>query len=190
MRANGCRRVSVAECTEDAIVGYVVPFVTQNIGNGDWRYREAAVMTFGYILEGPSNEKLKPMMDEALPVLMNLMSDSSIQVQDTTAWTLVRICEYLDITSNSEVLTVLLNAFCVPLSDEPSVAANVCWALKSSSFAAYMTVQTSDKESIEPDAYPFLLFFHMLMQKLLWTTKRANGAQADFWYKDVWAFAY
>ncbi|CAG0913134.1 unnamed protein product [Notodromas monacha] len=41
-----------AECTEDAIVEYVVPFVTQNIGNGDWRYREAAVMAFGSILEG------------------------------------------------------------------------------------------------------------------------------------------
>ncbi|CAG0913133.1 unnamed protein product [Notodromas monacha] len=168
-----------AECTEDAIVEYVVPFVTQNIGNGDWRYREAAVMAFGSILEGPSNEKLKPMMDEALPVLMNLMSDTSIQVRDTTAWTLGRICEYSDVTSNSEVLTALLNAFCVSLSDEPSVAANVCWALKSLSFAAYMAVQTSDEESIEPDAYPLSPFFHVLMQKLLWTTERADGAQSN-----------
>ncbi|CAG0916344.1 unnamed protein product [Notodromas monacha] len=145
-----------------------------------WVELRAAVMTFGSILEGLSNEKLKPMMDEALmPVLMNFMSDTSIQVRDTWLGPWVEYVNTWTSTLNSEVLTALPNAFCVSLSDEPSVAANVCWALKSLSFAAYMAVQTSDKESIEPDAYPLLPFFHILMQKLLWTTKQSNGAQVS-----------
>ncbi|CAG0917921.1 unnamed protein product [Notodromas monacha] len=154
-----------AQCKEDAIVEYVVPFVTQNLGNGDWRYREAAVMTFGSILEGPSNEKLKPMMDEALPVLMNLMSHMSIQLQNTVR----RLGPWVEYVKTR--------------TDERFVAVNVRWALKSLSFAAYMAVQTSDEESIEPDAIPLSPFFHVLMQKLLWTTEQADGAQcgSEMW---------
>jgi importin subunit beta-1 len=41
-----------AECTEDAIVECVMPFVTQNIADSEWRRREASVMAFGSILQG------------------------------------------------------------------------------------------------------------------------------------------
>ena len=37
----------LANCTEDDIVGHVLPFVKDNIKNTNWRSRDAAVMAFG-----------------------------------------------------------------------------------------------------------------------------------------------
>ena len=68
------------------------------------------------------------MIDQGLPILMNLMGDPSTQVRDTTAWALGRICETSpEVATNQEIIAALLNVFCHSLTTEPSVAANVCW---------------------------------------------------------------
>jgi HEAT-like repeat len=41
----------------------------------NWRQREAAVMAFGAVLEGPDDEKLAPLVRSAMPVLVTLMRD-------------------------------------------------------------------------------------------------------------------
>ncbi len=51
----------LANCIEDAIVQPVIQFVEQNIRSQDWRFREAAVMAFGSILEGPNTAILNPL---------------------------------------------------------------------------------------------------------------------------------
>ena len=56
------------------------------------------------------------------------MNDRSVQVKDTTAWVIGRICEHIP----SAVLTdatimPLLNTLVTSLAAEPRVAANVCW---------------------------------------------------------------
>lgn len=37
----------LAQCCENAVVPYVLPFVEENIRNDDWKKRDAAVMAFG-----------------------------------------------------------------------------------------------------------------------------------------------
>jgi importin subunit beta-1 len=64
-----------------------------HIKNPDWRYREAALMAFGAILEGPDPSNLKPLVEEAMPMLIELMKDESVAVKDTAAWTIGRVCE-------------------------------------------------------------------------------------------------
>jgi len=46
-KAAGVCLMLMATCCEDDIVGHVLPFVKDNIGSPDWRYRDAAVMAFG-----------------------------------------------------------------------------------------------------------------------------------------------
>lgn len=58
-KAAGVCLMLLAQCCEDSIVELVIPFVKENIKKPDWRYRDAAVMSFGSILEGPDPNSLK-----------------------------------------------------------------------------------------------------------------------------------
>ncbi|VDQ10376.1 unnamed protein product [Trichobilharzia regenti] len=58
-KAAGVCLMLLAQCCEDPIVNLVIPFVKENIKKPDWRYRDAAVMSFGSILEGPDPAALK-----------------------------------------------------------------------------------------------------------------------------------
>lgn len=50
----------MAACTDDAIVPHVLPFVSEHISNPDWKFRDAAVMALGSVMEGPDSEALTP----------------------------------------------------------------------------------------------------------------------------------
>ncbi|KAK3000115.1 hypothetical protein RJ639_023796, partial [Escallonia herrerae] len=125
----------VARTVGDAIVPLVMPFVEANILKTDWRSREAATYAFGSILEGPSIEKLSPMVHAGLDFLLKAMRDENSHVKDTTAWTLSRIFELLHSPSagfsiispaNLErVVGVLLES----IKDAPHVAEKVCGAI-------------------------------------------------------------
>ena len=41
----------------------------------------------GSILEGPNPENLKPLAEQAMPMLIELLKDQSVVVRDTAAWT-------------------------------------------------------------------------------------------------------
>ena len=92
-KAAGVCLMLLATCCEDDIVQHVLPFVKDNIQHADWRFRDAAVMAFGSILEGPDSNKLRPIVKEAMPHLIMLMKDDSVAVKDTAAWTIGRVCE-------------------------------------------------------------------------------------------------
>ncbi|XP_076905893.1 importin subunit beta-1-like [Bidens hawaiensis] len=125
----------VAKTVGDDIVPLVMPFVQGNISKPDWRSREAATYAFGSILEGPSVEKLSPMVVSALDFLLNAMKNQNSHVKDTTAWTLGRIFELLHSpatgfsvispTNFQKVMVVLLES----IKDSPNVAEKVCGAI-------------------------------------------------------------
>ncbi|VEL23987.1 unnamed protein product [Protopolystoma xenopodis] len=58
-KAAGVCLVLLAQCCEDSIVPLVIPFVNDNIKHENWRMRDAAIMAFGSILEGPNTDALK-----------------------------------------------------------------------------------------------------------------------------------
>ncbi|KAA8517453.1 hypothetical protein F0562_017746 [Nyssa sinensis] len=125
----------VARTVGDAIVPLVMPFVEANILKTDWRSREAATYAFGSILEGPSIEKLAPMVHAGLDFLLNAMRDENSHVKDTTAWTLSRVFELLHTPSTGfsvispanlqRVVGVLLES----IKDASHVAEKVCGAI-------------------------------------------------------------
>ncbi|CAO3614146.1 unnamed protein product [Cunninghamella blakesleeana] len=120
----------LAQCVQNDIIPPIVPFVDTNIQNADWRYREAAVMAFGSILDGPSTEVLRPLVDQALPTLINMMQDPVVNVKDTVAWTLGRVCEMLPSCIKFDVhLPQLIAALIQGLHDNPRIIGNCCWSL-------------------------------------------------------------
>ena len=80
------------------------------------------------MLEGPNPEILKPIVEQAMPMLIELLKDGSIVVRDTAAWTVGRLCEIIpEAVINEQHLTPMLHALVEGLNADPRVAANVCW---------------------------------------------------------------
>ncbi|XP_017120939.1 importin subunit beta [Drosophila elegans] len=168
----------LATCCEDEIVPHVLPFIKENIESPNWRYRDAAVMTFGSVLNGLETNTLKPLVEQAMPTLIRLMYDSSVIVRDTTAWTFGRICDIIpEAAINKTYLQTLLECFVKSLKSEPRVAANVCWAFIGLSDAAYEAAVTTEGET--PETYALSPYFEYIITQLLETTDRSDGAQAN-----------
>eukprot|EP00967_Tisochrysis_lutea_P053819 scaffold67089_cov34-Tisochrysis_lutea.AAC.7 len=140
MAAGACL-AHVSETVKDEVVQFVMPFIEKHINSVDWRRREASTFAFGSILDGPSQHVLQPVMPHAIDLLIRLMRDQSVQVRDTAAWAIGRVCE-LHILFISQQQWVQMTHALQPgeppeaegvllagLKDEPRVAANVCCAL-------------------------------------------------------------
>lgn len=133
MSAATCLK-SIAGCIADDVVEHVMPFIVNHIASEDWRLREAAVMAFGSILDGPENE-IAPHLPDALPKLLELMSnDASLCVRDTSAWAVGVLCQINAATvCQPALMEDLMGALVNALSrdDDPSVASSACWAIDS-----------------------------------------------------------
>ncbi|MFQ6666217.1 hypothetical protein Gotur_032662 [Gossypium turneri] len=161
----------VAQTVGDDIVPLVVPFVEENITKPDWRQREAATYAFGSILDGPSPEKLIPLVNVALTFMLSaLTKDPNSHVKDTTAWALGRIFEFLlgsavDLpiitpANCQQIVTVLLQS----MKDTPNVAEKACGAL-------YFLAQGYEGEG---ESSPLTPFFQEIVQSLLTVTHRED----------------
>ncbi|KAG0300028.1 karyopherin beta [Dissophora globulifera] len=129
MAAGTCLSLT-AQCVGDPIVPPVIQFVEANIRNSEWQFREASVMAFGSILEGPSTELLIPPVAQALPFLIEMMNDPVVKVKDTTAWTLGRVSQSLVECIKPEVhLQPLIEALVRGLEDSNRIVSNCCLSL-------------------------------------------------------------
>lgn len=112
------------------VVEPTLAFVAANINGDSWRNREAAVMAFGSILEGPEPENLAPLIREALRPILLLIKDEYLQVKETVAWCLGRIAELVvEAIDINEHLPHFLEALVFGLKDHPKVSTNCCWTL-------------------------------------------------------------
>ncbi|CDS08530.1 hypothetical protein LRAMOSA09891 [Lichtheimia ramosa] len=159
-----------AQCVRSAIIGPIVPFVESNIQHTDWHYREAAVMAFGSILDGPDIAVVMPLVDRALPTLIGMMTDPVVHVKDTVAWTLGRVCELLVDCIKPEVhLQQLITALILGLQDNPRIVGNCCWALMN------LAEQTGPAIGTDAPTAPLSMYFEHVVNALLQFTERATN---------------
>lgn len=129
MAAGACLTL-FAQDTGNYVVAPTLQFVEQNIGSANWRDREAAVMAFGSILDGPDRDQLKSLIQQALTPILGLMSDDYLQVKETVAWCIGRIADLLiDAISIDVDLPRVLMAVSQGLRDHGKVCTNSCWTL-------------------------------------------------------------
>lgn len=166
----------VARTVGDDIVPLVMPFVEENITKQEWRQREAATYAFGSILEGPSPEKLVPLVNIALNFMLTaLMQDPNNHVKDTTAWTLGRMFEFLHGSTLEtpiinqgncqQIISVLLQS----MKDVPNVAEKACGAL--------FFLAQGFEDAISPLS-PLTPFFQEIVQALLTVTHREDAGES------------
>lgn len=131
MAAGACLSLFAQNCG-GYVVEPVLQFVASNItiqGEEGWRQREAAVMAFGSILDGPDHQQLTGLIQQALPPILSLIEDSSLAVKETVAWCLGRIADLVVDAIDAQQLPSLLQAVVKGLQDHPKVATNCCWTL-------------------------------------------------------------
>ena len=121
----------IARTIGDAIVPLAMQFIEGNNEMADWQRRKAATSALGVILEGPSIEKLAPVVG----LLMDRMEDPNMEVRGTAACTLGRVFELLHspaiangIVTNEDFPRIisLLSKGC---KDVPEVSEKVCGAI-------------------------------------------------------------
>ena len=158
MAAGTCLAL-LAQCVGDGIVSPIIPFVEGNIKSPEWRNREAAVMAFGSILDGPEEKILAPLVAQALPTLIEMMRDPSAHVRDTTAWTLGRISDVLVKTIEVEVhLSPMVQALVGGLDESPRIVSKCCWSIMN------LAEQLGDQEA---DRTPMSPYYDVLVSALL-----------------------
>ncbi len=183
MAAGTCLSL-LSGAVQDAIVPAVLPFIEANITNQDWHHREAAVMAFGSVLEGPDPSVLTPLAEQALPTLISMMTDANTHVKDTTAWTLGRICELLiNVIKPDMQLHPLISALVNGLSDSPRIVTNCAWALMNlaDQFSVYYEEDTEATQS-----GPLSPYYEGVVQALLRVTERLDSSYS----RKLWANSF
>ena len=127
MSAGACLQLYAQNCGNN-ILEPVLQFVEQNITSDNWRNREAAVMAFGSIMDGPTKAQITYYVHQALPAILNLITDSTLQVKETAAWCIGRIADLAaEAIDPQDHLPNVINTCVIGLQDHPRVATNCSW---------------------------------------------------------------
>ncbi|KKK20373.1 hypothetical protein ARAM_003099 [Aspergillus rambellii] len=157
-----------AQSVQADVIQPVLAFVEENIRHEDWRRRDAAVAAFGAIMDGPDPKVLEPLIKQALRVLVSMMEDSSIQVRDSAAYALGRVCDFCSETLDPDVhLQPLISCLFNGLASSPKIASSCCWALMNVAdrFAGDVGAQTN----------PLSKYFEESVKSLLTLTERQDA---------------
>lgn len=158
----------IARIVRDNVVDLVLPFITQNINNANWRQKEAAVAVFGLILDGPSDAKLSPLIFQALPILLNCMKDPTKMVRHTTTWTIGQICQFHHKSISTDTLPGVVSALLENLSDpSAAVSSQAC-------VTCFYLAEAYDDES-EASSNMLSHFMPPMIQKLLQVSTRDDS---------------
>lgn len=132
MAAGSCLSLCTQVCGNELLEG-VLAFVNENFEKEHWKRREAAVMAYGCIMEGPDSDKLKPLVEKSFAAFCRCLADPSVCVRETAVWTLGRIAAYQSTVISSLLLhpssTAFLEQIIGLLKDKPRVSTNVCWLI-------------------------------------------------------------
>ncbi|PWY90048.1 importin beta-1 subunit [Aspergillus heteromorphus CBS 117.55] len=157
-----------AQCVQGDVMPPVLSFVESSIRHEDWRRRDAAVAAFGAIMDGPDPKALEPLIKQALPVLVGMMQDNSIQVRDSVAYALGRVCDFCSETLDPDVhLQPLITCLFNGLASSPKIASSCCWAL--------MNVADRFAGDIGAHTNPLSKHFEDSVKSLLGLTERPDA---------------
>mmetsp|Transcript_601 Transcript_601/g.716 ORF Transcript_601/g.716 Transcript_601/m.716 type:complete len:877 (+) Transcript_601:69-2699(+) len=160
----------LSQCLHNDILPYILPFVEKNINNEDWHRREASVLAFGAMLEGPDSVHIQAPLQAAFETILSKMLvryEANTQVRDTSAWCVSTICaHHLNLLIPDKHYHPLVDSLLKALDDEARVARNVAFAIHN--FArAFAPFANDASNQLSP-------LFEKFIAKLLEVTKRED----------------
>lgn len=167
----------VASTIGDKVVDMVVPFVSANVTNANWRFKDAAITAFGSIAEGATitsgeEGKMKSIVMQAAPVIVTCLQDPTPLVRESAAWTLGRLNEFHSSSIAPELVLPMVSTLAVCLEDvHPKVASRACYAI--ANLASACEGQREAETNIISQFLPAIL------QKLFVLANRADGEEEN-----------
>ena len=161
--------ISVA--VEGLILPSVMPFVEQNITNPDWRLRDAAIVAFASILEGPDTGTVGNFVVQAIPVVLNAFQDPHLMVRDSAVHCIAKIFRQHGTAVPPEMLQIVLQSLIAKVQESHVVAAHACSAI----FNIAQGCRT-------PEVLPSNALSHAmvpLLQALLAATDRQDASESN-----------
>lgn len=171
---------AIATVIENEVMEFVVPWVQQNIQQGDWRLKEAAVMAYGCILDGLNDQAN---MATHAPFIFDfclgyIKDDANELVKNSAAWTIAKVCE-----SEHAFVTVMqgmdarINRILeVMHTAEPSTSAELAKALR---HIAENLLRMSEEPSKCRGDYPLAPVFQVVIECLYATADRSDADESN-----------
>ena len=156
-----------AQIAENAVLGPVLQFVETNIRGENWNAREAAVMAFGSVMDGPDPSTLQPLVAQAFPVLIAMLGDTNVAVRESTSWALARATEMVPKGFQPDThLRPLMEGLVVTLRDTKSATIQNCaWTIQNISTIIGATKPTEPTTPLGP-------YYEALVTELMNVTTR------------------
>ena len=156
-----------AQLVENAVLGPVLQFVETNIRGETWNAREAAVMAFGSVMDGPEPSTLQPLVTQAFPVLIAMLADSNSAVRESTSWALARATEMIPKGFQPDThLRPLMEGLVVTLRDTRSTTIQNCaWTIQNVCTIIGATKPTDPTTPLRP-------YYEALVTELMAVTTR------------------
>jgi importin subunit beta-1 len=116
----------ISSTVEGKIVLVVMPFVQANIANPDWRMRDAAIVAFASILDGPETEMIANYIIQAAPVVLRSFQDAVPMVRDSSVHCISKICKLHMGAIPPDLLQHVLGGLTSKLREPSTIAAHAC----------------------------------------------------------------
>ena len=175
--ASGHALQTISTIICDDVVALVFPYVEKHLHSQEWKYRDAAVMAFGSVLDGPSFDTVQNVLPQVLATLFDMVDQNQTQplhplFLETIVWTLGRFAEFkYQLILNDEQLTrrfltgMMIGATQYP----PRIAEKACFAIHGLAENA----PTGDDEELQ--ANQLTAYFHDLLNALIAAVDREDG---------------
>ena len=167
---------SIATVIENEIIEFVVPWVKEYIQSTDWHLKEAAVMAYGCIMDGLTDQA---QMETHAPAVLDfclayIKDDTNDLVKNSSAWTITKVCE-----SGDAFATILGPQFAARMqrilevmhTAEPPTSAQLAIAMR---HVADNTLRMCD-EDIAPAEFPLAPVFQVVVECLYATADRTDA---------------
>jgi importin subunit beta-1 len=175
----------ISQTVEALIVPVVIPFVQSNITHADWRLRDAGIVAFTCILDGPSTSVVGQYVSESIPVLMNAFNDGFAAVRDSATHCVSKICQLHIQAIPGDQFHMVIQGLISKLQEYPRVAAHACSAIFNIAQSLKQQNAASNEEETNMLSAPMLA----LMQALLAASDREDAIDSNLRVSSVSAAA-
>ena len=120
---------TISQTVEGHIIPLVLPFVQQHINSDNWHFRDAAIVAFAGILDGPDTESVRSFIVEIIAVLLGAFADPHETVRQSAVHCISTICRLHVAAIQRDQLRSILEALVQKLREPARVAAYACTAI-------------------------------------------------------------
>eukprot|EP01016_Furgasonia_blochmanni_P047551 TRINITY_DN699_c0_g1_i9.p1 TRINITY_DN699_c0_g1~~TRINITY_DN699_c0_g1_i9.p1 ORF type:complete len:855 (-),score=333.77 TRINITY_DN699_c0_g1_i9:376-2940(-) len=119
---------SISEVVGDGVIDNVWAFVHNFLNSANQKEKLAAILAFTSIVDGPSADKIDPIIMTALPLLIQLLADSKDKIREAIAMMFARVAEFHpEVFLNGQSLMQVVPLLVQALTLAPRISIHFCW---------------------------------------------------------------